>query len=286
MDTQINKIKEFLQNNNQDYVDIDNDTSVSKIYDLFYNKKVFEPLTTIEYVYLAFGYTYLYKNLDKMVAYHNYAIDKGYKTSLYFLGNYYRLKKMHDVAILYYKMAYENSIYLGVSHIGNYYYDISVNYKLMKYWHLIGIKHGNYHSMNNLGFYYSNIKNKYELTKKYYLMAIDHGCIVALRNLGIYYIFKEKNYKLMRMYFLMSSITDNEGITRLEQYYNDNNDPIKKLELYLNHPSLTDNKNVIDLVNNIMNQKLTKKQINKFRSLLSQINFENNNYFANLQMLI
>ena len=59
--------------------------------------------------------------------------------------------------------------------LGNHYYFIHQDIKLMKKYYLMAIEKGNSDAMNNLGYYYNNIHYNYDLMKKYYLMAVEKG---------------------------------------------------------------------------------------------------------------
>ena len=180
------------------YIKIENETSLTKIYNLFKNifknKISEEPTTGIEYYYYGIYYDY-------------FDIEDDYE------DKYYLMKK-------YYLMAIELNNSNAMFNLGWCYENNEENYELMKKYYLMAIELNDSAAMFNLGWYYENNEENYELMKKYYLMAIELNHSYAMYILGQYYKNNENNYDLMKKYYLMAiELNDSYSINNLGLYY-------------------------------------------------------------------
>ena len=78
------------------YVKIENNNSLTKIYNLFKSNIFEEPSTDIEYYYYAIYYQYTEKNYDLMKKYYLMAIELNDSESMYYLGWYYKYIEKND----------------------------------------------------------------------------------------------------------------------------------------------------------------------------------------------
>jgi TPR repeat protein len=155
----------ILKPHNISYINIDDNESLIKIYNLFVKNIIFEPVTDCELLYIGNYYQYITKNYVEMEKYYLIAIEKGNSDAM----NNYAL----------------------------YNEDITKNYVEMEKYYLMAIEKGNEIAMGNFAYHHNTKKNYIEM-KKYYLMAIEKGNDMAMCNLGNYY----KNKKIPLSFFL------------------------------------------------------------------------------------
>src|SRR3989304_6674894 len=165
-----NVIKSFVEDHKCTYIDIKNEKSIKKIYNLFFDHIFVEPENGIEYLYFGWFYQYAKKDYEQMKKYYLMAIDKGVSEAMYILGYYYE-------------------------HI-----DLEKDYEQMKKYYLMAIDKGVYKAMFNLGYYYEHIKKDYEQMKKFYLMASDKGDSQAMNNLTTFYKNNNDYPSLIKLY--------------------------------------------------------------------------------------
>ena len=162
-------IKDFVLKLDYSYVQINDHISINKIYNLFYNKIIYDTDNDTEQLYLGFYYEKIEKNYELMKKYYLMAIDHG---------NEYAMKNL-----------------------ANYYGKIEKNYDHMKKYYLMAIDKSDSVSMNNLGYYYQHNEINYDLMKKYYLMAISQDHELTIRKLLSYYS-KNIHSDIYDQYFL------------------------------------------------------------------------------------
>jgi TPR repeat protein len=244
------QIINFINSKYQIYLNINNEDSIKKIYDLLINTKIFEPINAIENHYLGWYYCIINKNYDLVPKYYLMAIDLGNTISMVNLGNYYlKIDKNNDLAKKYYFMAINNGDAYGCHHLAHYYQFTEKNYDLMK---------------------------------EYYLLGINKNFILSMYNLADYYQHREINYKLMKKYYLMAINKNNmKSLSNLINYYNYNNLPIKKLKVLIKY---SEKKEIINHINYIAKIKLNKKDKIKFINMI--INFEDNDISSIIKILI
>ena len=221
------------------YVKIDNQHSLTNIYNLFVNNEFNEPTSSMEYLYYGLYYDKISHDYVQMKNYYLKAIGQNNACAMHNLGMYYKtIEENYEMMKKYFFMAINqgvsSSINQAVSFCMNslalYYENIEKNYELMKKYYLMAIEFGHSSAMYELGDYYQTIKN-YELMKKYYLMAIELGHSSAMDNLGWHYRFTEKNYELMKKYYLMAiECKDSDALDYLINYYNYENLDYKELK--------------------------------------------------------
>jgi hypothetical protein len=112
----------FLKRRDFDYITINNEKSIAKIYDLLINDIIFRPINSIENHYLAWYYSIIKGDYILMKKHYLIAIQNGNSNSMHYLGNYYNF--------------------------------IEKNYKLMEKYHLMATEYGNVKSIENLLNYY------------------------------------------------------------------------------------------------------------------------------------
>src|SRR5438552_2937590 len=115
-------IKNLLDQYNYDYVNIDTKDSLIKIHNLLINNIIFEPLTSIELLYLAIYYREISQNYELMKKYYLMAIDKGNSDAMNNLGYYYdKIEENYDLMKKYYLMAIEKRNYDAAKNLLKYY---------------------------------------------------------------------------------------------------------------------------------------------------------------------
>ena len=228
-----------------EYIRIENDSSLEKIYHLFLNKKIFDPLSSIELFYLGVYYFEIEKDYDQMKKYYLMAINKGDSNSMYNLGCYYR--------------------------------DVEKDYDQMKKYYLMAINKGDSNAMNNLAWYYQNVEKDYSQMKKYYLMAIDKGNSNSMNNLAWYYQNVEKDYDQMKKYYLMAIDKGNtKAMDKLLNFYSKQELFFDKMKLVFKHKNLVNKQVIIKSIIDIWISGLTTENKNEFVSMISEFDFEEN----------
>src|SRR3989304_5436421 len=184
-----NVIKSFVEDHKCTYIDIKNEKSIKKIYNLFFDHIFVEPENGIEYLYFGWFYQYAKKDYEQMKKYYLMAIDKGVYEAMFNLGSYYATEEEYKLMKKYYLMAIDKGDSNAMYILGYYYehIDLEKDYEQMKKYYLMAIDKGVYEAMFNLGYYYEHIKKDYEQMKKYYLMASDKGDSQAMNNLTTFY---------------------------------------------------------------------------------------------------
>jgi len=207
---EIDKLKQVFKNK---CCDSFIDAYSRKNYDLFINKKIFEPDDNdTDYIdnlyYLGVYYQFISVNYDLMKKYYLLAIGKENIDSPNNLDFCYAKVEHHSgLEKKYYIMKTEKGNHNAMNNLGHYYQYIERNYDLMKKYYLQAIKKGNVSAMNNLGHYYQRVEINYDLMKKYYLLAIDGGNSDSMYNLGFYYQWAE-NYDRTTDYYLKAIAID------------------------------------------------------------------------------
>jgi hypothetical protein len=235
-------IIKLIESKNNNYVNIINETSIKKIYELLINHIIYVPENIIENHYLGWYYDKIENNYNLMKKYYLFCTDNGCMYSMHKLGYYYR--------------------------------NIEKNYDLMKKYYLMAVDKDYNSSMHNLGYYYQFTEINYDLMKKYYLMAVDRNNISSMYNLGYYYQFTEIDYNLMKKYYLMAIDNNNiEAFDNLIHYYNNSNlINLEKLEFYIKYIDKIRRNRVINVINKMAKLLLSKEDNKKFVDII--VNFE------------
>jgi TPR repeat protein len=270
------QIINFLKTKNNSYVDIEDEKSIKKIYELLINNIIYEPINVIENHYLGWYCCNINKNYDLMKKCFIIGIDNGNIHSMNNLGLYYsNTEQNYDLMKKYYLMATDLGNITSMNNLGYYYQYIEKNYDLMKKYYLMAINKNYVISMTNLGNYYKNIEQNYDLMKKYYLMAIDNNNITAIYNLANYYQTIEKNYDLMKKYCLIGINNDDiNSLNKLINYYNINNLLIEKLEFFIEYIDKIERTQIIDTINEISKIQLNEQDEKKFIDIIINFEFE------------
>ena len=244
------EIKNNVTSNDYNYIEIENEDSKKKIYDLLINHITFDSTVLIEVIYLAY-YHFINKNYDLMKKYYLIGIDQKCSTCITNLGNYYEQEKDYEQMEKYYLMGIDNGDIYAMVRLGIYYKNINNNilsekycsmcvafcdadmlntiaqyYRLviedyikMEEYYLLAIEKGNANAMNNLAHYYHATNQKHDEMIKYYQMGISSGNATAMSNLGYYYEIK-KDYEQMKKYYLMGIEHDDTCcVANLCRYY-------------------------------------------------------------------
>jgi len=213
----ITTLKQYYLN----YVKIENENSLEKIYNLFKNNIFKEPSTDIEYFYYGVYYQYTEKNYDLMKKYYLMAIELNNSNAMYYLALYYQyIENNYELMKKYYLMAIELNNSDAMDNLAHFYDTFEKNYDLMKKYYLMAIELNHSDAMNNLAFYYQLTEKNYDLMKKYYLMAIELNNSNAMNNLGFYYKITEKNDQT---FVELYKYEDKEYIINLFNYKFENN---------------------------------------------------------------
>lgn len=252
------------------YIPLGCQTALEKVHNLFFNDKLFNPNSPVEYHYMG-HYFRLKKNYFLMKLNYKIAIEEGFSISFNSMGNYYQNLKINYNKMKYY---YNLSIKEGHSYpligLGNYYYNTRKFIKAKKYYKL-AIKKGNIHAIYNLGLYYEDIEKNYIKMEKYYLMAIEKNIDAAMNNLGYYYQ-TIRDYDTMKKYYLMAIEKKNKfAINKLITYYEFNNMKLDLIELYITYPFITNQCVIINHIIDIIKNESYKENPKKFTQLLNKI---------------
>ena len=281
-------LKEYIENNFNEYIPIKNIQSLKKIHNLCLNKIHFNPETSEEFYYYGiYYYEDIEKDYDLMKKYYLMAIDLNNSCAMNNLGVYYQnIEKDYDLMKKYYLMAIELKNSYAMFWLGSYYEDIE-DYDLMKKYYLMAIELNNSGAMNNLGCYYETIDKNYDLMKKYFLMAIELNDNTAMYNFGFYHEHIEKDYDLMKKYYLMAiELNNRDAMANLRNYYIDNDMLLEEIELVMTYPKMIERKILIESISDIFMGNFIK-DTKKFIKLIMSFDFEEtDNICSSLKLLI
>jgi TPR repeat protein len=185
---------------------INDEEIITKLYNLFANNVIYEPITAIDMYYLG-RYYRIMQDGDNTIKYLLMAYDYGCDEALDSLSNYYLLKNDYKNGLKYLLMSFDNGNNNNAIMLGDYYDNIEKDYEKAIKYYLIGVENGKF-CFNNIGICYKKLGD-YVNAKKYYLIAIANNCKYASLNLGIYYLNIERDYENALKYFLMESEKDN-----------------------------------------------------------------------------
>lgn len=232
-------INKILKENDFLEIEITNEETIKKIYELYINGKEYlqSQVNTSEQNNLNSDEELLYgiyydikKNKKKMKEYYTKSIQKGNCHAMFNLGDYYNEKKKYDKMKKYYMMAIDKDNSYAMTSMGKYYED-KKDYEKMEKYYLMAIDKNNSTAMNNLALYYED-KGEYEIMKKYYEMAIERGCQVSMYNLGLFYK-KKREYEKMKKYLKMAiEKKDKDAMHSLGIYYEKNKEYEKMKKYY------------------------------------------------------
>ncbi len=259
------------------YVIIDNNDSLVKIYNLFNQNIVFNPITSCELLYVGTYHHFVTKNYVEMEKYYLMAVENGNYDAMRRLAVYYQNTEKNYVEMeKYYLMAIKNGDSNAMNNLGSYHQDITKNYVEMEKYYLMAIENGSSYSMDNLGIYHLNITKNYVEMEKYYLMAIKHGNCLAMNNLGNYHKTITNNYIEMEKYYLMAIKKGMKSpMNNLINYYKNNNMNMNLLQLYINNPECMHRTNIIQQFNNLASTPLDSTNKELFLKLLLDFEFIN-----------
>jgi hypothetical protein len=268
------QIINFIKNKNNVHIDIENEDSIKKIYELLINDIIYDPINIIENYYLGWYYCKVKQEYDLMKKHYLICIEHNDNNAMNNLGCYYmNIEKNYDLTKKYYLMAADNVHTRSIHNLGVYYHNIEKNYDLMKKYYSIAIDKNYISSMYNLALYYKNIEKNYDLMKKYYLMAIEQNNVDSMLNLGYYYQTIEPNYDLMKKYYYMAiDNNDTNSLNNFMIYYDNYDLPIDKLEFFIKYIDKIKRSKIINIINDIAKIKLNKEDNKKFIDII--VNFE------------
>lgn len=189
----------WLREKEWDYLKIENEESVQKIYNLLLNDFIFDPQNEVEMIYLA-TYHCTNKKYDLVEKYYLMAIDCGNVDAMTCLGYFYEhIKENYELAEKYYLMANKNETTTLMNNLAEFYYNIK-KYDLAEEYYKITAGRGIVDSMYALGVFYKIIKIDFKLSEKYFLMAVDNGHAESMYLLATLYNDVQK-YDLAEQYF-------------------------------------------------------------------------------------
>ena len=184
-------LREFINKAGLNFIEISNEKSFIKIYDLFTRDNMFEPENSLEELYIARYFRLKFKknqnkdDLIKSLYYYNKSVESLNSDAMYDLGNFYKEHGKYEKMKKMYKLSYEcNNVY-GLLLLAYYYKQIK-KYKKMIQYYIIAIKWNNTNAMLNLGVFYYEIGD-FKNMEKYYKMALFNGNKMAIYNLMNYY---------------------------------------------------------------------------------------------------
>jgi len=271
------EIIEILNKYNLEYVTIDDNDSLLKIYNLFCKNIIYEPVTSCEIFYLGTYYENIMENYIEMEKYYLIAIKNNISVAMNNLGNYhYRITKNYIEMEKYYLVAIDKGFVYAMFNLALYHDNITKNYFEMEKYYLMAIDKGDNDAMNNFAFYHRIITKNYVEMEKYYLMAIDKGNNDAMNDFANYHKIITKNYVEMEKYYLMAIANgSNTAINYLVNCYKDNKLYINLLNLYINNPKLVEREIIIQQFNDLSSTPLNSTDKEIFLQLLTNFEFTN-----------
>ncbi len=111
------RIKRYIETHKFQYIDIESNVSIDKIYDTYFNKAKYPYGTQIELLYYGIYYQIKTK-YDLMKIYYNIAINEGSILAAIFLADYYTTHDM-DNAIKYYIIGAKNKNTTAITKLNN-----------------------------------------------------------------------------------------------------------------------------------------------------------------------
>lgn len=280
--------------------------TLGRIYGLFINNTMFDPINETENLSLGLYCTIIKNNPDFAIKYYLSAAESGNVIAMNNLAYYYQhIQKDYINAKKYYQMAAERGYDKAIINLALFCNDIEKNKEeVKKYISMRSINHIGV--MNNLPWHlginkYDNainilltiaeegVNSSYALAKmyhnkedylnaeKYYLMAIDcNKCPISMNNLGVIYE-KQKNYLKAEKYYIMSieHEMDELVVDNLRLMYDKNNENIKLLDLFIKYQKNIPRQIIIDKIIELWNSTTSDLDINKHLiNLLSVFEFE------------
>lgn len=182
-----------------------NQTTLTKIHNLFIRNHFEEPETAVELLFFGKYYHHIENQINYELAktYYLKAGELGESHAMFKLGALYQNdEKNNELTKTYYSKAVELGNIYAPLRLGLYYEHVEKNDDLRKKYYLKGVELGDADSMNNLGVYYENVEKNIKLAKTYYLMAVKLENPTAAGNMGIYYQRKSKFSKALKFYML------------------------------------------------------------------------------------
>ena len=228
---------DILDKHNFRYVKVDDIRSLKRIYELFADDVLFEPVSGIELLYVGNYFYEVRKNPDLMKKHYLRSIDTGNVEALYYLGHYYEDEEQNYAEMKkYYQKAVECGHDISMFNLGYYYDEVEKNYVEMKKYYLMALESGCKSSMYNMGYFYEYVEKNREEMMKYYGMAVDGGSKCAMHQLGRYYRDTEVNYDEMRRHYLMAiAVGHKKSLNELGEYYEGKEMYLELLELWIEH---------------------------------------------------
>lgn len=220
--TRVEVLKSKLEKFEITYVYINDKTSFAKIYDLFINDIMFEPINGMENNYLGLYFRNIKKDYNKAKCHYLIAIERGNTVAIHNLADLYMETKDYDNAEHYYLMA-------------------------VKY---------NTNSFNGLAWFYNNIKKDFINAEIYYKIAASHGNILPMNNLACFY-YKRGNYVDAKVYSLMAIKHGNvQSINILMNCYKINENTVELINLFTKYHDFIKRTKIIYYVGQIWNSEL------------------------------
>lgn len=270
---------------------INDNIKIKKLYDLFKNNILYEPIDCDDYNYL--GYYYQYYSVDHTKAENCYLmacdIEKNNIFVMKNLGYYYFSIQNIEQGEKYYLMAFGSRSEGDINAIlalAYDYYDINREKaeKYLQQYSEIGLEKNPREVSFNLAKYYHYTKKNMDLAEKYYLVTIENGNDKVIMEVVNYYV-SNKNYEKATKYYLiaakkgnvdvLNTLTSGSGfwLSKINEYYNDDMFDVFKLCIqYQEHIKL---ENVCTIIYALWFHMLKAEQKEEFIDLISKIKINN-----------
>ena len=223
MDSRKEVLKSIFKKFDVIYIPINDKTSFAKIYDLFVNDKIFEPINGIEYCYLGLFFKIVKEDYVKAKNYYLMAIKHG------------SIIAMHNLAYLYIKIKdYDNA----------------------EHYFFMAIRQNYTNAFNGLAWFYNNIKKDSVNAETYYKIAVSHNNISAMYNLACFY-YSRNNFIDAEFYSLLAIKNGNmASINYLIYYYKITNNIIELIKLFIEYHKFIERKIIINYIEKIWKLEL------------------------------
>ena len=282
-----NAIQLIMEKIDCTYIPIEEEKALWNIYNLFVDKKYFEPTTNMEMFYMGRYYQNIEINYDRAEKYYRMAIEKNNIDAINSLAVFYEQKRAnYDLAEKYYLIAVEKNNSRAMNNLANL-YKKKENYDLAEKYYLMAVEKGNIRAMNNLAIFYENIKENQDLAEKYYLMAIENDYRYAMYNLAIFYEDIKENQDSAEKYYLMAiGKGDTDAIQALVNLYDKINAEFKKMILCIRYSQHFSREIIITNIVHVWNN-LGEETINDFINAMIEFDFlEEDNIPRNLLLFV
>ena len=238
------EIRTFVELHKCQFIEIENEESVNKVYELLINNNPVPIDKPIEYLY--YGWFYQHVNMDpiKMKYFYTLGIEKKEIYCIINLASYYKNNKNNlEKYESYMKLAVNSGSNVARRMLAKYYYDAK-KYDEMKTYYEMAIQNKDVEAMIEYGLYYYNTKD-YEKTQTYLIMATENDSIDAMVCLGNIY-WNLEQYNLMKKFLLLAIEKNSDAAMYiLGKYYYEVELDYPKVREYLQMATILGNANAM-----------------------------------------